>query len=98
VNHSDFTIGRTFRRSDRQWLCTDIGARVIIPIRIDSVEVGNSAPNQRRILSRDEAEAEGWFNGPPYAVTEVVFDEDDMQGCAVERGAETANRHDEDER
>ena len=22
-----------------------------------------------------------WFNGPPYAVVEVVFDEDDQQGC-----------------
>ncbi len=25
-----------------------------------------------------------WFNGPPYAVAEVVFDENDMEGC--ERG------------
>ena len=22
-----------------------------------------------------------WFNGPPYAVAEVVFDEDDREGC-----------------
>lgn len=22
-----------------------------------------------------------WFNGPPYAVVEVVFDEDDLGGC-----------------
>ena len=22
-----------------------------------------------------------WFNGPPYAVAETVFDEDDMEAC-----------------
>jgi hypothetical protein len=22
-----------------------------------------------------------WYNGPPYAVVECVFDEDDMEGC-----------------
>ena len=22
-----------------------------------------------------------WYNGPPYAVAECVFDEDDIQGC-----------------
>jgi hypothetical protein len=36
---------------------------------------------RRRILSRAEAEAEGWFNGPPYAVAESVFDEYDMESC-----------------
>lgn len=25
-----------------------------------------------------------WFNGPPYAVAEIVFDEDDLAGCWVE--------------
>jgi hypothetical protein len=25
-----------------------------------------------------------WLSGPPYAVTEVVFDEDDLDGCWVE--------------
>lgn len=24
----------------------------------------------------------GWYNGPPYAVNEVVFDEYDIKGCA----------------
>ena len=25
-----------------------------------------------------------WYNGPPYAVAESVFDEYDMEGCALE--------------
>jgi hypothetical protein len=24
----------------------------------------------------------GWYNGPPYAVAEHVFDEDSIEGCA----------------
>ena len=84
MNHSDFIIGGTFWCADRQWRCTDIGGRVIVAMRIDSVEVGSDTPALRRTLSGGEAEAEGWFNGPPYAVAETVFDEDSMEGCAVE--------------
>jgi hypothetical protein len=29
-----------------------------------------------------------WYNGPPYAVAEVVFDEYDMAGCTPEPQAE----------
>lgn len=25
-----------------------------------------------------------WYNGPPYAVAEVVFDEYDLEGCSLE--------------
>jgi len=25
-----------------------------------------------------------WFNGPPYAVVESVFDENDQLGCSIE--------------
>jgi hypothetical protein len=32
-------------------------------------------------LSREDAEREGWFKGPPYAVVEVVFDETDLPAC-----------------
>jgi len=28
-----------------------------------------------------------WYNGPPYAVAECVFDEYDMEGCVVGGGA-----------
>lgn len=26
---------------------------------------------------------ESWYNGPPYAVAEIVFDEYDMEACAL---------------
>jgi hypothetical protein len=40
----------------------------------------------KRTLTKEEAEADGWFNGPPYAAAEMVFDEDDMKGCELVKG------------
>ena len=80
MKHEEFGIGGTFRCGDREWRCTDIGTRTIVAIRIDGVTVAGSKP-QHRSLDRAGAEAEGWFNGPPYAVAEEVFDEYDIEGC-----------------
>ncbi len=33
------------------------------------------------ILRRRMAELEGWFNGPPYVLAEVVFDEHGIVEC-----------------
>lgn len=74
-----FEIGKTFRCDGRLWRCTDIGTRVVAAIRVDEVKIGGTTGN--RTLNREEAEAEGWFRGPPYAVVEVVFDEHDQEGC-----------------
>lgn len=30
----------------------------------------------------DHQDDPSWFNGPPYAVAEMVFDEDDLKGCS----------------
>lgn len=82
MKHSDFTIGGAFRFGEREWRCTDIGSRTIIAIHIDCVRVGSDKPELRRTLDRAAAEAEGWFNGPPYAIAEHVFDEHDIEGCS----------------
>ena len=82
---NDFKVGEDFWSGDCQWRCTDIGGRVVVAMRVVRVEVGSSAPQWARTLSRTEAEAEGWFNGPPYPVAERVFDEDDQEGCTVRR-------------
>lgn len=80
---SDFRIGETFWCGGKQWRCTDIGTRTVIAIRIDGVDVDGTNRELRRTLSRAEAEADGWFNGPPYAVCEAVFDEDSLPGCSL---------------
>ncbi|MBV8492071.1 MAG: hypothetical protein JO162_01175 [Alphaproteobacteria bacterium] len=89
MQHSEFKIGGTFRCDGRLWRCTDIGTRTIVAIRIDRVEVGGS-PALRRTLSGAEAEAEGWFRGPPYAVVESVLDENDIESCSPGPGEQGA--------
>lgn len=91
MRRGEFRIGETFWYGGRQWRCTDIGTRTIIAMRIDSVDVGSNVPELRRTLSRAEAEAEGWFNGPPCAVAESVFDEDSIVGCSLVPDDDTAS-------
>jgi hypothetical protein len=95
MKHNEFVIRATFWSSGRLWRCTDIGTRVVIAIRIDHVEVEGSTPEMRRTLGYAEAEAEGWFNGPPYAVLESVFDEDFLDDCTLEPGTEAEQQTDD---
>jgi hypothetical protein len=90
MKHSEFAIGTEFWCGPGQWRCTDIGQRTILAIRLDCnvlerIEGGVSEP---RALYRAEAEALGLFNGPPYAVLETVFDEDDFEDCSLEPDAD----------
>jgi hypothetical protein len=90
MTHADFEIGKTFICGGRRWRCTDIGTRTIIAICLEDTEIVISsldpaiAPTTRT-LSQAEAEAEGWFHGPPYAVSETVFDEYDLPGCSPDQ-------------
>lgn len=76
----EFKIGGEFVCGGRRYRCTDVGSRGVAAIRVDSVEVASS-DGKRRTLDRAEAQAEGWFKGPPYPVAEILFDEDDCEGC-----------------
>lgn len=82
---SDFRIGAEFTSEGRTYRCTDVGSRVIAAIRIDASEQGwadrSTGESGVRSLSRSEAEAIDWFNGPPYGVVEHLFDEDDQELC-----------------
>jgi len=89
MEHKEFAIGETFWCGGGLWRCSDIGTRVIIAIRIDRVDVASPTPELCRTLGHTEAEAEGWFNGPPHAVSETVFDEYDMEGCSLKPAVET---------
>ena len=81
---SDFRIGSEFWISDRRWRCTDIGTRVVVAVRVDELTVARS-DGTKTVLTEADAEAQGWFRGPPYAVAETVFDEDDLEACSVDR-------------
>ena len=64
------------------WITTFAGNTLVgIPLLIhEGMSLG-----ELRQLARAEAEAEGWFTGPPYAVVESVFDEYDQEGCTLNR-------------
>ncbi len=78
MKHSDFKMGMEFTVHDKLWRVTDIGTRTIIVIRLGDIVIGGTKP---RAIDHTEAESEGWFNGPPYAVQEQVFDESDLEAC-----------------
>lgn len=85
MDHADFRIGIEFESGAGTWRCTDIGTRTVTAIRIDRVEKAthHDGKIETVTLSRDQAEAEEWFTGPPYLVAEIVFDEEDFEGCTA---------------
>lgn len=68
MKFGEFERGRDFKSAAGTFRCTDIGTRVVVAIRIGDATVGKGA------------DVDGWLNGPPYALEEIVFDEDDFEG------------------
>jgi hypothetical protein len=61
-----------------------------VAIRTDLIETSTIIDGHpvRRYLTWEEAEFEGWFNGPPYVLAEVVFDEDGIVECEPVRSGD----------
>lgn len=86
MEHSEFAIGRAFATRHSLWLCTDIGTRVVVAIRLDSAEtvsvvVRGGKPGPETHAAIDPRVDTSWLNGPPYALAEAVFDEYDQGAC-----------------
>ena len=79
---SDFVIGETFCTHHGAFLCTDIGTRVVVAVKLGRREIARaeSVDGELRITKRIDDDP-SWLNGPPYAVEEVVFDENELLGC-----------------
>lgn len=65
MKHSDFVMGQHFT------CYADATWRV--------TDIGTRTVIAIRV--RDDILAEGWDKGPPYAVCEIVFDENDFPAC-----------------
>jgi hypothetical protein len=94
---SEFSIGKSFWAFGAEWRCTDKGSRTVLAIELsdkDVVRYTLGPPEKRwtEHLSRAEAEKEGWFKGPPYAVVEKVFDETELPACYPSRDEAEAAR------
>jgi len=85
MKHSDFSTGLEFYTGEAKWRCTDIGTRTIIAIRVDQVTVTHSDGKGNR-TSEIVTDDPSWFNGPPYAVAEFVFDEYSFAVCCLNPG------------
>lgn len=87
MEHSDFHIGLDFWCGKGRWRCTDVGKRTVVAIRIDQVETTavDAGKTTQETLNYEQANAAGWFIGAPYAVAELVFDENDLEACSLER-------------
>lgn len=85
MEREEFKIGQDFWCGNKRWRYTDIGSRVIVAICLEPHETVTSLPDEQhgslhrevRSISNDPT----WFDGPPYAVVETVFDGHDMEGC-----------------
>jgi len=88
MKRSEFVIGREFWCGGKRWRCTDIGTRVVVAICLEPHEVVNVLSSEPKREVRSMTDDATWFNGPPYAVPETVFDEYDMPGCSLEREAQ----------
>lgn len=73
MKHSDFKIGCEFTTAD--------GAQ-----RWRCTDIGTRVIVAMAIDPDKDA---SWYNGPPYAVAEYVFDEYDIEGCHPDEQEET---------
>ena len=79
---SDFVIGETFWTHSGPFRCTDIGTRVAVAVKLGPREIarGERVDEELRVTKRIDDDP-SWLNGPPYAVEELVFDENELLGC-----------------
>ena len=89
MEHSEFYIGLEFWSGDKRWRCTDVGTRVIVGIPLgphEVVTVHGLGPSivGPRYQTRHITDDPRWLNGPPYALLESVFDEDEIEGASLE--------------
>ena len=78
----DFAIGETFWTHVGAFRCTDIGTRVVVAVKLGARVIARAerVEGELQITKRMDDDP-SWLNGPPYAVEEVVFDENELLGC-----------------
>ncbi len=90
LEHADFYIGREFWTETGRWRCTDVGTRTICAISLEPSEM--TALHQDGSKTTETVNDPALLNGPPYAIAEHVFDEDDfgaLYANEAERDAES---------
>lgn len=73
--HADFRIGTAFSSGGHIWLCTDVGTRTVIALRMGQAERRNAGLP----VGREEG---GSYDSSQGAHVESLFGEDDFPDCA----------------
>ena len=83
----DFVIGEAFWTHGEAFRCTDIGTRVVVAVKLGPRAIGRAetVDGELQITKRID-DNPSWLNGPPYAVEELVFDENELAGLLPVRG------------
>jgi hypothetical protein len=78
----EFVIGETFWTEVGAFRCTDIGTRVVVAIKLGprAITRAEKVDDEWQYSTRMD-DNPSWLNGPPYAVDEIVFDENDLPAC-----------------
>ncbi|WP_430905322.1 hypothetical protein, partial [Maribacter flavus] len=66
---SMISIGDRFFLNEQEYMCTDKGSRVLVGVQIDEKVIQDPS----------------WLNGPPYALSEMTFDENDFPAISLQR-------------
>jgi hypothetical protein len=91
----DFKIGEIFHYRNSVWKVTDIGTRTITVISLSEVWVTRSRANthvKERVRLEPSQFGSNRFNGPPYSVPELVFDERAFESCVSDAEWQEARR------
>ena len=75
-------IGETFWTHAGAFRCIDIGTRVVVAVKLGPRVIARAerVEGELQITKRIDDDPR-WLNGPPYAVQEVVFDENKLLSC-----------------
>ena len=78
----EFVIGELFWTHTGAFRCTDIGSRVVVAVPLGGREIARAerVEGELRITTQMDDDP-SWLHGPPYAVEEMVFDENAQLGC-----------------
>ena len=82
---TDSRIGQEFYCAGKRWRCTDVGSRVVVAVCLEPhevVSITDTDPSAMRDY-RHVTDEPSWFDGPPFAVIEEVFDEHSIQACSL---------------
>lgn len=90
MKHEGFRVGIEFWCGGRRWRCTDVGARTLVGICLEPQEVVSVTGDAEvgGMTTQTITTDDSWLAGPPYAVTEEVFDEQSIDGCTLSPDAD----------